>query len=116
VARRNIKTLKFAHNLVEKILCGTKTVTWRLFDDKNLTAGDRLEFVDSDTGKKFAEAEIIKVREKKLGEVEENDFEGHERYEDNNEMLRTYKRYYGERADWNTVVKIIEFKLPRAEE
>ncbi|MEX1027148.1 MAG: ASCH domain-containing protein [Candidatus Paceibacterota bacterium] len=106
-----MKTLKFAHNLVEKVLDGSKTVTWRLFDDKDLSVGDRLQCSTSDTGNGFAEAEIVAVQEKKLGEIEGADFVGHEKYADQEEMLETYRGYYGDSVDRDTVVKIIEFKL-----
>ena len=114
MGRRNMKTLKFRHNLVQKILDGSKTVTWRLFDDKNLQVGDKIEFIDWESGGKFADAEIIGAREKKLGDIEEKDFEGHEKYGSNEEMLEHYKKYYGEKVNMDTMVKIINFKLLRA--
>lgn len=109
-----MKTLKFRHNLIQEILDGSKTVTWRLFDEKNLQVGDKPEFVDWESGEKFAEAEIVKIREKKLGEIQEKDFEGHERYESNEEMLKHYKEYYGDRVTIDTVIKMIDFKLLRS--
>ncbi|QQG46261.1 MAG: ASCH domain-containing protein [Candidatus Niyogibacteria bacterium] len=108
-----MKTLKFRHNLVQKVLDGSKTVTWRLFDDKNIQVGDQIELIDWESGGKFAEAKITGVREKKLGEIEEKDFEGHEKYQSNEEMLEHYKKYYEEKVDMNTEVKIIDFKLLR---
>lgn len=39
-----MKQIKFANDLVSKILEGSKTATWRLFDDKALQIGDQLEF------------------------------------------------------------------------
>lgn len=106
-----MKTLKFRYNLVQKILDGSKTVTWRLFDDKNLKAGDQIELIDWESGEKFAKAEITGMREKKLGEITEKDFEGHEKYESNEEMIERYKEYYGEKVNMDTTVKIIDFKL-----
>jgi uncharacterized protein YqfB (UPF0267 family) len=47
------KTLKFQHSLVPQILAGTKTATWRLWDDKNLTTGDIIDFLDTTSGEKF---------------------------------------------------------------
>jgi hypothetical protein len=107
----NIKTLKFRPHLVKEILEGKKWVTWRLFDDKDLKKGDRLEFVNWETGEKFARAEITDARSKKLGEITEEDFAGHEKFENNEEMIKTYKKYYGDRVSSDTIVKIIEFKL-----
>ena len=106
-----MKTLKFKSHLAQQILDGTKTVTWRLFDDKDLQTGDKLELINSDTGEKFADAEIAGAREKKLGEIDDSDFDGHEKYESSEEMLRHYKEYYGDRVDLDTMIKIITFKL-----
>lgn len=110
-----MKRLKFKNDLVPLVLDGSKTVTWRIFDDKDLQAGDQLSFVDSITEEEFAKAEIIAIREKKLGEITEEDFkEGHERYRDQDEMLATYRSYYGETVDSGTVIKVINFKLLEA--
>jgi uncharacterized LabA/DUF88 family protein len=105
------KTLKFESSLVDLILSGKKDTTWRLFDDKDLRLGDLLNFQVSDTGKDFAKAKIVEVKEKKLGELEEVDYEGHEKYESKDQMLKQYKIYYGNKVDINTVVKIIKFEL-----
>lgn len=108
---KSMKTLKFRHHLAEEIIAGRKTVTWRLFDDKDLKVGDELKLIDWESGEKFAYAETIKIREKRLGEIEEKDFEGHEKFRSKEEMLETYRKYYGDKVDWDTIVKIIEFKL-----
>ncbi len=106
-----MKRIKFWQNLVDKIQSGSKTSTWRLFDDKNFQVGDKLEFTVTETGEKFAEAEIVKVTEKTMGEITEDDFDGHETYSSRDEMLEVYRGYYGEKVDWDTVVKMIDFKL-----
>ena len=107
-----MKTLKFKDYLVSKILDGSKIITWRLFDDKDLNIGDELLFINSDSGKEFAKAEIIGVREKKLGEITEADFEeGHEKYKSQEDMLVHYRDYYGEKVDLSSVIKIIKYKL-----
>lgn len=51
------------------------------------------------------------VREKKLSDVTEEDYVGHEKFESQEEMLKTYKKYYGDKVTLDTVVKIIKFKL-----
>ncbi len=106
-----MKKLRFVNHLAELILRGEKTVTWRFFDDKNLQVGDELVLGNSDTGQEFAKAEIVEVKEKRLGEVTEKDYIGHEKYKDQDEMLDTYKGYYGDRITLDSVVKIIKFKL-----
>lgn len=106
-----MKTLKFRDGLVKKITEGEKTSTWRLFDDKNLQAGDETAFVNSETGEEFARAVLTDVREKKLGEIRDSDFEGNERFESQEKMYEIYKNYYGSAVNADTVVKIIKFKL-----
>lgn len=73
-----MKTLKFREALSVEILNGSKNVTWRLFDDKNLSVGDRIQLITWENKEIFAEAVIIGVTEKKLNDIEEKDFEGHE--------------------------------------
>lgn len=106
-----MKTLKFRPHLVKEILEGRRTTTWRLFDDKDLQVGDRLELFNSETLESFAKAEITEIKEKKLGEIEDSDYEGHERYASQEEMAEHYKNYYGDKVNLDSVVKIIKFKI-----
>lgn len=106
-----MESLKFQPNLIKEILEGRKTTTWRLFDDKDLQVGDKLEFLNLETLEKFAEAEIIGIKEKKLGEIEDFDYEGHERYDSQEEIIKHYRNYYGNKVDFDTIVKIIKFEL-----
>ncbi len=106
-----MKTLKFRNSLAKMILTGKKTVTWRLFDDKHLTVGDHLQLIEWETGKVFATAEIIAITEKRLGEISEPDFLGHEKFEDAAQMLKHYRDYYGDRVTMETTMKVVEFKL-----
>lgn len=107
------KTLKFRSHLIEEIRAGHKDVTWRLFDDKGLQAGDALLLLSWETGVPFAEAEIIAVREKRLGDVTQDDFVGHEPYTDRDAMLAQYRAYYGDSVSFDTPIKMIGFKVLR---
>src|SRR3989338_10782846 len=102
-----MKILKFRNHLALKILSGEKTVTWRLFDDKDLRVGDKLVFQNWNTGENFAETEIVEVREKKLGKLTDADFERHEKFESEEDMYQHYREYYGEAVNGDTVVKIV---------
>jgi len=106
-----MKTIKFADNLVPLIISGEKTSTWRLFDDKNLSQGDELSLINSSSGKEFATAQIISIREKILKDINEDDFVGHEKFESREKMLAMYQKYYGDRATEDSVVKMIHFKI-----
>ena len=105
------RTLKFRKHLVPLILSGEKTVTWRLFDDKNLAIGDEIDLVNWDNKKIFGEGVLTEIREKALGDIEETDFAGHENYESEEKMYKAYREYYGDKVDKNTIVKMIKFKL-----
>lgn len=106
-----MKTLKFVKNLVPLVLSGEKTSTWRLFDDKDLKVGDELILINKDTGDEFAKAVIVDVKEKNLGDIDDTDFVGHEKFESKEIMMSTYKMYYGEKVDENTIVKMINFNV-----
>ncbi len=110
-----MKTLKFNHDLAQLILQGNKTTTWRLYDDKDLSVDDEVRIIDKvdpdvpDSWKVIGFAKINEVVEKRLSDVSDEDMAGHEPFDTQDEMLRTYKQYYGERVTLNTPVKIIHF-------
>ena len=106
-----MKTLKFKDFKAKWIIEGSKTATMRLFDDKDLKIGDELGLINSDDGNVFTKAIIIEVINKKLAEVDGIDLDGHEKWNNKEEMVESLKKYYGDRVDLNTEVKIVKFKL-----
>src|SRR4051812_35074747 len=105
------KRLKFSSQLVPLILTRKKTSTWRLWDDKNLSSGDVVEFFNSEAGEKFALAKLTKIIEKPLGDLTEEDKKGHETFLSDKEMYKTYTQYYGKQVNAQTKIKIIWFNL-----
>jgi hypothetical protein len=67
------KTIKFRPSLAELVLAGKKDLTWRLFDDKNLSKDDEVDLINWETKTKFAEAVLTKVWEKKMGELDDTE-------------------------------------------
>ena len=108
------KVLKFRDYLVEPILSRKKDITWRFFDEKNISAGDEIDLINWNTKEKFGEAIVTDVWEKIMGELEAKDFEGHEKFNNKEEMYDKYRVYYGNRINEDTIVKIIHFKLKAA--
>lgn len=108
-----MKTLKFKDHLVPLVLSGLKDSTWRLFDDKNLTEGDSLILINKDTGDQFGKALIVSTREKRLGDLQDSDFEGHEKFESEEKMYEAYRSYYGDRVTPDSTLKIIKFRLEK---
>jgi len=106
-----MKSMKFRKDLSKLILDGKKQSTWRLFDDKDLAAGDIVSFIVWETKEEFAKARLTEVREKTFGELSDSDWEGHERFQSEKEMYSTYSKYYGRDVSKDSAVKIIRFEL-----
>ena len=70
-----MKTIKFRKALSQLILSGKKDSTWRLFDDKNLSAGDTVSLVIWETQEEFAIVNLLSVREATFGQLTETDWE-----------------------------------------
>lgn len=105
------KTIKFRDYLAKLILEGKKDITWRLFDEKNLQKGDTVDLINWNNGEKFGEGILTDIWEKKMNELNDNDFDGHEKFASTEEMYQTYRKYYGDKIGPDTIVKVIRFKL-----
>lgn len=106
-----MKTLKFASNLVDLILSGEKTTTWRLWDDKDLQVGDRVSFLNSETREEFSVGELTKAIEKQFKDLRDSDWSGHEKFKTDEEMYESYTNYYNREVTPETFLKIIHFKI-----
>ncbi len=71
--------------------------------------GDQLLFVSKETGEEFGGAVITSLHSKTLGTLTDADWEGHERFASEEEMYKTYRGYYGDRVNEESVVKILSF-------
>lgn len=105
-----MKRLKFAPELVAKVLSGKKFSTWRINDDKNIQKGDVISLCHVN-GEEFAKAEIIKVKETIFENLTEEDWKGHEKFKSEKEMYETYSEYYNTKVTPKTKLKIIKFGL-----
>lgn len=92
-------------------MSGEKISTWRLWDEKDLSVNDIVEFIEYGTDKLIAVAKLTKVIEKPLGKLTDEDKEGHEKFETPEKMYETYSKYYGKTVNSETIVKIIWFEL-----
>lgn len=105
------KTLKFSPDLVPLVLDGSKTSTWRLWDDKDLQLGDQITLIKRPELTPFATAEIINILEKPIGKMTEEEKQGHEKFSSDDVMYKTYSNYYQREVKSDTIIKIIFFKL-----
>jgi len=112
-----MKTLKLEHSLADMVRNGEKTSTWRVFDDKDLRVNDEIGLIDKvdpsnpETWKTFAVARIDLIIEKRLGDITKGDFAGHEPFVSRDEMLKSYRQYYGSDVNFDTPIKMIHFSL-----
>lgn len=110
-----MKTLKLDHALAQEVLAGTKTSTWRLYDDKDLSVNDDVHIVDKvdpqnpDTWQVLGVAHIDSVVQKRLDDIDLEDYDGHNPYANQHEMIETFRSYYGPQVNGDTVVKIVRF-------
>ena len=105
------KKMHFHKKHTTPIILGDKTATWRLWDDKNLAAGDMVDFLETETEKKFATAVIINTVEKPIGKLTTEDRIGHEEFQNQKEMYEAFEKYYKKPVGPETIVKIVRFKL-----
>ena len=106
-----MKTLKFHKDLVTLILNGTKTSTWRLGDEKDLSPGDTLALQEDGKQEPFFYAEIESVTAKRFADLTEDDKKGHETFTSDDEMYETYQKYYKSPVGPDTELKIVRFKV-----
>lgn len=106
-----MKTLKFAPELVELIKNGSKTVTWRLFDDKDIQVNDELTFIKRPELIPFATALVTDVSTKPLKDISPQDMLGHEYTGSTSEMYQKYTEYYKQQVTPETEVKVIRYKI-----
>jgi len=110
-----MKALKLDHELAEAVRAGTKTSTWRVFDDKDLAVNDHVILIDKvdphdrNSWTPFGEADIERIVEKRLADIGPEDYDGHEEYSSLQEILETYRHYYGNGVTLQTPVKILYF-------
>ena len=105
-----MKQLKFLDDLPQRILKGSKTCTWRINDDKNISIDDKLILVDTHK-KPFGKAKVYSVVVKKFKDLTDLDWEGHEKFNSEEELYSTYSGYYNFKVTEETEVKVIKFNL-----
>lgn len=98
------KTLKFPSIYAPFVAKNKKGITTRLFDEKDISAGDVLDFLVRETGEKFATAKVTAVEIKSFEESmkDAHDIQG---------MYDQYKSYYGKDIDPNDQMKWIYFEI-----
>lgn len=109
-----IKRLKFRSSMVPGILDGSKTCTWRMFDEKDLQAGDEIVYVEKETGREFARGSLVSVKDSSLAKLKPEDYEGQSEGDwSNTELLSDFQQTYGEDVTLDTPLKIVRFRITK---
>lgn len=110
-----MKSMKLDHDLAQQVLKGEKTSTWRINDDKDLHVNDKVTLIDKQnpndpaTWQPIGVATLITILEKQLGQVNQSDMDGHQKYTSIEEIVEEFRGYYGPQVGVETPVKIIRF-------
>lgn len=110
-----MKKLKLDHSQALLVLNGQKTSTWRLFDDKGLAVNDDVTLIDKvkpnepQTWRVIGVARIVRIIEKRIKDITEADYSGHEPHESREARLALYKSRYGDNVTDETPIKMIDF-------
>ncbi len=62
-------------------------------------------------GKEFAQAIVTSAKETLFKDLTEKDWEGHEKFNSDEEMYKTFSKYYNYKVTPESKVKLIHFKL-----
>ena len=109
-----MKSLKIDHEFAELIRRGQKTSTWCINDDKDLHVHDQVALIDKvaaddpSSWRQIGVATITSILEKPLGQVTQADMEKNETFTSIQEVINTYRNYYGPQVGVDTPVKICQ--------
>jgi ribonuclease HI len=116
-----MKQLKFEHNFAQAIKEGEKTATFRVNDDKDLRIGDQIELVDKvdanhpKTWNITGILKIEKIDNVPLKELSKDQLSQAESFDNLDEMLQTFRRFYGEHISMDTLVIVLHFSFDEFE-
>src|SRR3990167_653949 len=110
-----MKLLKVSHKIAKLIIAGQKNTTWRINDEKNVSVDDEIGLVDKvnpeypDSWQVIGTGHVNAVLQKRLADIKPGDLGAGENFASHEEMLKTFRKYYGNDVNERTTVKIITF-------
>ena len=104
-----MKELYFGDPIPEILVEGRKGSTFRLSEDQDIRKGDLVSFL-LPNGNEFARVVCTETKKTRLGDLTEQDWRGHERFESDVEMLRVYSTWEKRAVKMDDPLKIIRFR------
>lgn len=112
---KTMKQLKFEHIYAQDIVAGEKQATLRVHDDKNIHIGDHIEIVDKvdpDHPTKWqvpGKLVITGANQLKISELDSEQLKHTEHFASVDEMIQTFRRFYGDHISDKTMVSMFDF-------
>lgn len=112
-----MKQLKFNHEYAKAIVAGQKTATFRVSDDKDLRVGDSIQLVDkleTDLPVRWTipgELRIINIDQTRLADLSKDQLSEGEEFSNTQEMVQTFRRFYGDQVSEDTLVMVVHFEF-----
>ena len=97
-------------------MSGEKNATFRVNDDKDIKPNDRVQIIDKvdrDMPTSWlipGEIKVLEVRELPLNELFESKSFNGESFKDKDEMVQTFKRFYGEHISIDSLITVFGFE------
>lgn len=110
-----MKQLKFDHKYVQALKDGSKTVTFRVNDDKDIRPGDVVEVIDKvdldfpSTWEVPGFLEIQSVKNVAFSDLNKEDISSLHSFGNDDEMLQTFQRFYGDHVNEETQILVVMF-------
>lgn len=110
-----MKSLKINHDFATKIQAGKAHYTWRINDDKDIHVNDQVQLIDKlnegqpSSNKAIGIATITSILEKQIGKITKSDMEADEEFTSTDDLLKTFRGYYGPQVNPQTPLKMIRF-------
>lgn len=113
-----MEKIHFADKLIEPILSGQKTSTWKINEEvhfrrsntDNVKKDDLISLCNNE-GEEFAQGKILDIKEMMFEELTDEDKKEHEKFSSDEEMYREYSNYYKIKIGPKSKMKIIRFNL-----
>lgn len=108
-----MKSLKFTAEQIPEIEQGRQTSTWRIFDDKELSVGDELQFINCDNATVFGYGLVGQIVIKRIKDLNEFDQDGHKKYDNLGQIITEFTRFYGPGVTADTIIKVVKYSFSK---
>ena len=116
-----MKTIKLDHTFAQQVLAGTRRIVWKIFDEKHLSVGDEIQFIekvdpdDEGTWHAIGNGTIQSVTEKCIRDITEKDYKIDTTIRSKQDIIDNFREQYGPLVTQDTPIKIVQFSFIAAQ-